>query len=123
MKKIIILIISLLSVMSWQSCQYDWVVPEEVIVPDVVSFSADIIPIFDRGCNMSGCHSVGGFAPDLTPANAYADLFAENQIDLNTPKNSILYRKIIQGGSMYIYTQPGDADIILKWIEDGALDN
>ena len=55
------------------------------VIPEVVSFSADIQPIFNEGCNNAGCHATGGIAPDLTPANAYADLFAKNLIDLVNP--------------------------------------
>jgi hypothetical protein len=123
MKKSILLIISLLAVMGWQSCQYDWVDPIDPVIPDVVSFSADIIPIFNRSCNNVGCHAAGGVAPDLSPANAWADLFAEEQIDLAVPENSILYKKCATGGSMAKYTQAGDAEIILKWIQEGALNN
>lgn len=123
MKKLILLIICFLGILSWQSCQYDWVDPVDPVIPEVVSFSVDVIPIFNRSCNMGGCHSAGGIPPDLTPANAYADLFARNQINLTDPASSILYVKCIQGGSMYKYCQPGDAEIMLKWIQEGALDN
>jgi hypothetical protein len=85
----------------------------------------DIQPIFnDGGCDVSGCHSAGGIPPDLTPANSYADLFAHGLIDLAVPGNSILYEKIAVGGSMFKYAPPGDPDdIILKWIQEGALNN
>jgi len=123
MKKLILLIITLISITAWQSCQYDWLDPIDPDIPDVVSFSTNIQPIFDRSCNNAGCHATGGTAPDLTPANAYADLFAEDQIDLTTPENSILYKKCASGGSMNKFTMPGDPEIILKWIQEGALNN
>jgi len=123
MKKLILLIVTLIGITTWQSCQYEWVDPVDVVVPDVVSFSVDIQPIFDRSCNNAGCHSTGGTAPDLKPSNAYADLFAKDLIDLATPENSILYKKCATGGSMNKHTQPGDPEIILKWIEEGALNN
>jgi hypothetical protein len=123
MKKFILLIITMLSIMTWQSCQYEWIDPIDTVIPDVVSFAGDIQPIFDRSCNSTGCHATGGVAPDLTPANAYSDLFAKNQVDLTNPANSTLYTKCAAGGSMAKFTQPGDADLILKWIEQGALNN
>lgn len=123
MKKFILLIIALIGITAWQSCQYEWLDPVDVFVPDVVSFSVDIQPIFDQSCNNAGCHSTGGTAPDLKPSNAYADLFAKDLIDLAIPGNSKLYKKIAAGGSMNKYTQPGDPEIILKWIEEGALNN
>ena len=123
MKKLILLIVTFLGILTWQSCQYEWLDPVDPDIPDIVSYSADIQPIFDRSCNNAGCHATGGTSPDLTPANSYADLFAENMIDLATPENSILYKKCASGGSMFKYTEPGDADVILKWIQDGALNN
>jgi len=105
------------------SCQYDWIEPVEPALPDVVSFSAHLLPVFNRSCNSAGCHATGGVAPDLTPANAFNDLFARNQIDLATPENSKLYTKCAPGGSMNKYCLPGDWDIMLKWIQQGAQNN
>ena len=123
MKKHILLIIIAVGIAFLQSCQYEWVDPIDPDIPEVVSFSVDIQPIFDRSCNNAGCHSTGGVAPDLTAGLAYNDLFAENMIDLTTPENSRLYTKCVAGGSMNKYTQVGDPEIILKWIQEGALNN
>lgn len=123
MKKLILLTFSLLTIFSWQSCQYEWVDPIDPVIPDVVSFSGDVIPIFNRACNMGGCHSAGGIPPDLTPANAYADLFAKNQVNLSNPESSVLYVKCAPGGSMNKFCSPGDPEIMLKWIQEGALNN
>ncbi|MBW6460140.1 MAG: hypothetical protein K0B08_06155 [Bacteroidales bacterium] len=124
MKNITLLAICFLSVLTWQSCQYDWIDPIEPDIPEVVSFSGDIIPIFNnRNCNSSSCHAAGAVPPDLTPANAYNDLFARNHINLATPENSKLYTKCAPGGSMNKYCQPGDWEIMLKWIREGALNN
>ena len=124
MKKIIPLIFTLIGLALLQSCQYDWL--EEAPappLPEVVSYAADIQPIWNKSCNNAGCHSVGGFAPDLTPANSYNALFAENLVDTASPENSVLYKKVNTGGSMAFYAKPGDAELILKWIQDGALNN
>lgn len=123
MKKILLIVALFAGFMAWQSCEYDWIETEPIIVPDTVSFANDIIPIFERGCNVSVCHGNGGVAPELTAENAFTSLIAENQIDPVTPENSILYVKVASGGSMNKYTKPGDPEIILKWIQQGALDN
>jgi len=123
MKRFILVTIILAGLVSLQSCQYDWLDPIDPVIPDVVSYSVDIQPIFDRSCNSSGCHAAGGVAPDLTPANAYNDLTAKNMINTATPESSRLYTKCATGGSMNKYTQPGDPEIILKWIQEGALNN
>jgi hypothetical protein len=123
MKKFILLIITLIGFLSWQACQYEWVEPAQIVIPEVVSFSANVIPIFNGGCNASGCHATGGTAPDLTPANAYASLFANNLVDKATPENSKFYKEVKTGGGMNKYTKPGDSDMILKWIQQGAQNN
>jgi hypothetical protein len=124
MKKIILLIIALIGILAWQSCQYEWLDPVDYVPPppgDTTSFSLDVVPIFTESC--ASCHSTGGIAPDLTPANAYADLFAENMIDVAVPENSILYIKMATEGSMNKYTKVGDPEIVLQWIKEGALNN
>jgi len=46
------------------SCTYDTNEYEEVVIPESVSFDADVIPIFEAKCNSSGCHN-GAIPPDL----------------------------------------------------------
>lgn len=123
MKKFILLIITLLGFLSWQACQYEWIEPLQTPIPEVVSFSSHVMPIFDKSCNASGCHSTGGIAPDLTPANAYSSLFANNLIDKAAPENSKLYQEVKTGGGMNKFAQPSDPEIILKWIQQGAQNN
>jgi hypothetical protein len=124
MKKIILLIFSMVGIALLQSCQYEWLDPIDTVVPDTVSFSVDIIPIFNNdGCDASGCHAPGGIAPDLTSANAYSSLMSTNMINTAAPENSTLYTKVATGGSMNKFTKPGNPDIILKWIQQGALNN
>jgi hypothetical protein len=123
MRKHILLIFTVIGLAAMQSCQYDWLDPIDPVIPDVVSYSADIQPIFDNSCNSSGCHSTGGVSPDLTPANSYNDLMAKGMVNVSAPESSRLYTKSATGGSMNKYCQPGDPDLILKWIQDGALNN
>ena len=124
MKKLAILIIALIGLISWQSCQYEYFDPVDYVPPppgDSTSFSLKVIPIFNESC--VSCHKTGGIAPDLTPANAYNDLFAKNQIDVAVPENSVLYKKMAAGGSMNKYTKPGDPETVLQWIKEGAKNN
>ncbi len=123
MKKTLLILAIFAGILAWQSCQYDWIEEEPVNTPDSVSFTVNIIPIFERGCNASVCHGNGGEAPELTVENAYTSLFAENEIDVAVPENSNLYKKINTGGSMNKYTEPGDTELVLKWIQQGALNN
>ena len=104
------------------SCEYEWIQPEKKLVPENVSFSADIIPIFDKGCNIGVCHGAGATPPDLTPENAYNSLIDGAYVDTETPEASILYNTM-KSGSMRTYTDPGDEEIVLAWIEQGAKNN
>lgn len=110
------------------SCSYDIVVPE-IIIGEIYSFSTDIIPIFNESCNIAGCHSTGSTAPDLTPDNAYDQLFSGSYIDTLSPENSELYLWVIGmkntpmppeifGGSDPIINAK-----ILAWIDQGAKNN
>ncbi len=105
------------------SCEYDYIEPVKVSAEDTVSFSNDIIPIFENSCLGGGCHSTGGISPDLTSTNAYNELFAKNQIDTLNPASSVLYEKIISTGSMKNYTTPTEVNLILEWIKQGAKNN
>ena len=117
------MIIALVGFAALHSCQYDWYEPIEPDIPDVVSYSTNIQPIWNNGCNASGCHSTGGTSPDLTPANSFNSLWSDGLIDTNDPASSKIYTKCAPGGSMNKYTQPGDSDMILAWIEQGAQNN
>ncbi len=91
-----------------------------------VSFSQDILPIFNQSCNTIGCHSNAGVAPDLSPENAFQDLRNKNMIDLDNPINSILYKRMIDVQKPMPVTGLLSEKIqktILVWIEEGAKDN
>ena len=106
------------------ACTYDTIAPKEVEVPENVSFNVDVIPIFnDNDCNKSGCHNSGGIQPDLTPNNAYISLTFFGYVDTDFPEESELYKVILPTGSMAEFANDQDRAIILKWIEQGALDN
>jgi hypothetical protein len=121
-KLIRFLLLALLSATFLQACEYEWIEPEDTGIPDVISYSRDIQPVFDRSCNASGCHTSGGPSPNLSPDNSYNALLSGGFVDVNNPEGSSLYTSI-KFGSMQVYAQPQDATYILKWIEQGALDN
>ena len=120
MKKILLILVLFAGFLVWQSCEYEWVYPE-LNIPDSVSFSRDIQPIFDARC--VECHKTNGTSPDLSQGIAYNSIKAGNLVDTDTPENSILYKEVAPGGGMSSYTTLGDPEYILKWIQQGALDN
>ncbi len=106
------------------ACEYEFIEPEKVIIPEVISFQDDIQPIFDGGCNISGCHAAGFAILDLSPANAYNDLFRKNLINLETPDMSGLYIKLEDGqGTHRDRSTATEQALILEWITKGAQNN
>ena len=95
-------------------------------VTRTVIFTNDILPIFNNSCNVSGCHSSGGKAPDLTAANAYNALMGGNYINTNDPQNSELYLWMTgkKGTPMPVSGVNKDYNaLILAWIKQGAQNN
>ncbi|MDP4284752.1 MAG: hypothetical protein Q8891_10025 [Bacteroidota bacterium] len=91
-----------------------------------VSFSQDIIPIFNKSCNTSGCHSTGGQSPNLTETNAYNSLTIGNYFDKANPQNSVIYQKMTgkRGTPMPVSGVNKDyAALVLAWITQGANNN
>ena len=123
MKKLLLILALFAGFLAWQSCEYDWVEAEPLNPSDTLSFSAEIIPIFERGCNASVCHGPGGKDPVLAPDQAYNNLTTGGFVDTANPENSIIYSVMAPGGSMSNYTSTGDADKVLIWIKQGALNN
>jgi hypothetical protein len=91
-----------------------------------VLFSGDIIPIFDKSCNMSGCHSTGGKAPDLSPQRAYQALINGGYINTSSPEKSELYLWMTgKKGTPMPLSGPNQQynSLVLAWIKQGALNN
>ncbi len=108
------------------SCTKDYLIPVEVDIPDTVSFSEYIIPIFNESCNRSGCHSSGGIAPNLSGSTAWSDLWLYGFIDTVSPSGSIIYQRMISTSNPMPPTgklSGGEEQLILAWIEQGALNN
>lgn len=107
-------------------CKYDEILPEEPDPGVVYSFSKDIMPMFNQGCNTPGCHVPNGPKPDLSPANAYNALINGNYINLTNPEASELYqwmkgtRKIPMPLSG---PNAGWNSLVLAWITQGAKNN
>lgn len=104
------------------ACTYDTIAPRKVEVPENISFDENVIPIFNKSCNVSGCHSNNGISPNLSANNAYISLTFFGYVDTDFPEESKIYIKTTIG-SMNQYATDQDRAIILKWIEQGAPDN
>lgn len=108
------------------SCKYDDVLPLEPDPGVQISFSEDIIPIFNASCNFSGCHTSGGPAPDLRAGTAYEALFAGSYIDTLQPLNSELYLWMAGERDQDMPPQGTNLSYVATvklWIEQGAKNN
>ena len=110
------------------SCYYDEMPPEAVIpIPDVVSYSKDIQPLWDQDC--VSCHKTGASIPlDLTSANSYNELTANNKYVIpGNAAGSSLHKSLVGDGAAIMPTvgKWSDSKVALvdKWINDGALNN
>ena len=109
------------------SCYYDEMPPEaEIPIPDVISYSNDIQPLWDQDC--VSCHKTGATAPDLTAANSYSALLTNNKYVISgNAAGSKLHKSLVGDGAAIMPTvgKWSDSKIALvdKWINDGALNN
>ena len=87
-------------------------------LPDSVSYTLDIQPIWDNNC--VSCHS-GSRDPDLRPENSYASLINGGYVDTDNPEESILIKKLY--GSHDARATETEKQLILLWIEEGAKNN
>lgn len=105
------------------SCEYEWIEPEKAPIPDNVSFTSDVMPIFDNGCNTNVCHGPGSTPPDLSADNAYDALIGGGYVNTDTPESSTIYTSMTSGSMVPYVQNAGDPDIILAWIKQGAKNN
>ncbi len=116
------LFLAFMIMLFWSACTSDTLVPE-VLPNEPVSFSSQIQPIFDGGCNKSGCHATGMVSPDLTAGKSYNSLISANLVNTTNPSQSILYTEVKPGGGMSSYCTQTQSQLILQWIEQGAKNN
>ena len=87
-------------------------------LPDTVSYSLDIQPIWDNKC--VSCHS-GSRDPDLRPEDSYASLINGGYVDTDNPEDSELIKKLY--GSHDARATETEKQVILLWIGEGAKNN
>jgi hypothetical protein len=96
-------------------------------ITETMSFEKDITPIFMNSCAMSGCHSAGSKAPELTAANAYKSLTDGNYFKVNDPDNSVLMMWLTGKKSPVMPIGKGPDETInakvYAWIKQGAKNN
>jgi hypothetical protein len=91
-----------------------------------VTFSNDILPIFNNSCNTSGCHNAGGKAPDLSAQNAFSSLSNGGYINIENPEASELFLWMTgkRGAPMPLSGVNKDYNaLVLAWIKQGGQNN
>ena len=114
--------ISLLFLVS-NSCYYD-VADAEIDPDEIISYSADIQPIFNNHC--TSCHPDLAANPDLSEGNSYNSITNGTYIIPEDPEGSLLFQRLL--GNPSIMPPSGSLSAseiatIRTWIEQGALDN
>jgi hypothetical protein len=95
-------------------------------VTKTMSFTTDIVPLFNKDCNTSGCHNTGGIKPDLSAANAYNALQGGGYMNVETPGQSLLYLWMTgkKGTPMPLAGPNTNYNaLVLAWIKQGAKNN
>lgn len=116
------------AVFAFASCEYDFIKPEYTPPPnpeDTISFAQEVQPIFQSN-NCTGCHKPGGFGGlDLTATNAYSSIMNANLVNTANPASSKIYTypHPTTGTHNSKYANEAEAQVLLQWIEQGALNN
>lgn len=108
----------MITISSLQSCYYD---KEDQLYPNsnyvdtnaVITFAANVKPIFDTKCATSGCHTNGGQSPNLSTYTGISSNIARvkvRAIDLKTMPSS---------GPL----GANEIAILTKWINSGYPNN
>ena len=94
-------------------------------IPDVVSYSNDIMPLWEGQC--VACHQ-GSVPPDLRPENSYESLL-DGFVEPGKSLESSLYLSLIHAPGVSPMPTPNNqwpaaqTDLVKGWIDQGALDN
>jgi hypothetical protein len=107
-------------------CYRDVIRPETAVDPDgppqAVSFQADIAPMVNTKCALSGCHASGNHKPYMASGLSYQEIVNGGFVNTLIPKESIIYKKI--NGEMREYIpSAADRQKIYDWIRNGASNN
>ena len=80
-------IILVSAIMVIQACDYKKIEVDELDPDKIVSFSAEVVTIFNNSDNCTSCHRPGRTQPDLTTGNAYGSI-VPGLVNLADPESS-----------------------------------
>lgn len=123
MKRFILLFVVVTgSTLLLTDCRHETILPEEQ-----VSFSADIMPVIQSGCQHDGCH--GTVNTNEFELLNYDDVMDHGEVKAGKPKDSKLY-EVISGldddfmpAAPYPALSKRNVKLIYIWIAQGAKNN
>jgi hypothetical protein len=100
--------------------------PDAAIDPDgpaqFVSFKAELAPLFNSNCALSGCHVSGGHKPYMSSDISYQQIVNGGFVNTAIPKESRLYIMINSEMREYI-SSAANRQKVYDWIRNGAQNN
>jgi hypothetical protein len=128
MRKQIFILAALVSVLALSSCESSYIhfndegtfIKDTIVNPvDTIHFGEEILPLLQTNCG--SCH-FAGTEPDLESPDLYNNLINGNYLNLTDPENSTLFT-LPDPGHADDYLTAEQHVLIVKWIEQGALEN
>jgi hypothetical protein len=118
MRTILALIICLVLVLPFASCEKEYFKPLPVDPNAPIGFVTDIEPMLQSNCAVSGCHN-GAISPNLSIDKSYAALMEGGYLDTLKPAESLLMIKL--NTNMPPQKMPAsEINKVLTWITQGA---
>lgn len=119
-----IVLITLCLVVTINSCEYEYIIPEELSPVDttkIISFDTIVVRIFfDQNC--INCHNNGGQSPNLSANSPHASIVPA-LVNIGDPELSTIYTKPHPDGNHSQKYTINQAQNVLQWITQGALNN
>ncbi|PLX02360.1 MAG: hypothetical protein C0595_11145 [Marinilabiliales bacterium] len=129
MKRILLMIIVMVAASFLiSSCQYKFTVEPKVVPPDPdvpVSFSEEIAPIWNTINNCASCHNGQTHSLNLQTDVAYDQIISKGLVNTEIPEESKIYTYPHPDAGTHSWSvySASDAQLILLWIQQGALNN
>lgn len=128
MRKQILIFAAIVVVLALNSCESSYIhfddegtfIKDTISNPiDTIYFGEEILPLLQNNCG--SCH-FAGTEPDLESPDLYNNLINGNYLNLTDPENSTLFT-LPDPGHADDYLTAEQHVLIVKWIEQGALEN
>lgn len=111
----------MLIVFLFQACYFDVIINEEPNTSEAVSFSKDLVPVFQASC--VSCHDGQITQPDFSSSVLYTNLSTGNYLSVTDPENSTLITKIRSDHPYAGAVTETEIQKLITWMKEGAANN